>query len=353
MKLLTSKLLYPTTAIVLLLLCVAWMAGMFTSKVQPSLNRHKTKISSQAITAQVSTIDLTEAFSGSVKAKQTTIMSSRILSVIEQLTVRAGDVVQQGQLLVKLEQADLQAQVRQSQEHINGVSARKTEAQQNLKRAIDLNQQGLIAKFGLDKANADYDALSADLNAAKQALVAANTILSYSNIISPIQGRVVERFAEPGDTVQPGQQLLSIYNPSSLRLEAQVREGLAISLSQGQEIKIALPTLKRIVAGVIEEIVPAANIGSRSFLVKASIEYNNDLLPGMYAKFLIPAGQQQALLIPNDRVGQVGQLSIVWVEDKGLAQRRFVRLGKTNHQGMVPVISGISVGEKILPIPPL
>ena len=134
----------------------------------------------------------------------------------------------------------------------------------------------------------------------------------------------------------------------SLRVEAQVRERLALTLTQGQAIEIELPSVNKTIMGEIEEIVPAANTGSRSFLIKARIKLHENLLPGMYARLLIPAGEQIKLNIPMDKVAHVGQLDFVWLNVNGEIQRRLVRLGKAQSNGMVTVISGLMVGDEVI-----
>ena len=72
---------------------------------------------------------------------------------------------------------------------------------------------------------------------------------------------MVDRFAEPGDTASPGQKLLSLYNPVSLRVEARVREQLALKLAIGDELTVEVPALAQRYTARIEEIVPADQRG--------------------------------------------------------------------------------------------
>jgi membrane fusion protein (multidrug efflux system) len=202
-----------------------------------------------------------------------------------------------------------------------------------------------------DAARADAASLEADLASARQSLEEAEAAVGFSEIRSPIAGRVVDRFAEPGDTASPGQKLISLYNPFSLRVEARVRERLALALAPGQALEVELPATGQRFTGRIEEIVPAADPGSRSFLVKVILPNGRDLLPGMYARVDVPAGTRKQLLIPADRVARVGQLDVVWVVEEGVAARRFVRLGRSAGEGMVEVISGLDVGDRLLPVP--
>jgi membrane fusion protein (multidrug efflux system) len=83
--------------------------------------------------------------------------------------------------------------------------------------------------------------------------------------------------------------------------------------------------------------------------VKAQVDYDGRLLPGMYARMLIPAGTENLLLVAGDRVVNYGQLEIVWVMSEGYVDRRFIRTGREVRPGMLEVISGLEQGEQVLP----
>jgi len=357
----------PVIALTILLLMVAWLAGSFDDKIAPALNKNINTNSnnnaynnaynnkSAAMFDQNNTYILVaskeavfEPVAASLEARQTTIISARILARIEKINSRSGDLVKKGDLLIQLEQNDLQSQVLQANQNVKAMQARYKEAKQNLERAIELFKTNLVSEFELDKNRATYQTFNAELTAAKQVLSQAQTTLSYATLIAPIDGRIVDRFAEPGDTAQPGIKLLSLYNPLSLRVEAQVREQLALTLTIGQSIEIELPSVNKVIMGKIAEIVPAANTGSRSFLIKARINYHKKLLPGMYARMLIPAGEQTKLTIPANSVAHVGQLDFIWLNVEGDIQRRFIRLGKEEKNGMVSVISGLKAGDAVI-----
>jgi len=350
-----QKILIPVIALAILLLMVAWLAGSLNDKVSPEFNKqvnsqtsNKTSVQSNSYIVKATKETIFEPVAASLKAKQATIISARILARIEQINSRAGNLVKKGDLLIQLEQSDLQSQVLQAQQNVNAMQARDKEALQNLNRAIELFKTKLVSAFELDKNRANYQTINAELTAAKQALSLAKTTLSYATLIAPINGRIIDRFAEPGDTAQPGVKLLTLYNPLSLRVEAHVREQLALTLTHGQNIEVELPSVNKTILGEIEEIVPAANIGSRSFLIKVRITYHEDLLPGMYARMLIPAGEKTTLTIPTNKVAHVGQLDFVWLNLDGEIQRRFVRLGKKEKNGRITVISGLMAGDEII-----
>ena len=343
------KLLLPIAALLILLLLVAIMAGYFTRKIQPGLEPLTALDTSDAVSVVTQRVAFTEPVPATVEAKETTIISSRLLARITAIAVRAGDQVEQGQLLLELEKTDLLARAQQAREQILAVEARLTEARQNLGRAEELHKRGLIALADRDAARANAAALEAELGSARQALQEAETGVGFTEIRSPISGRIVDRFAEPGDTASPGQKLLALYNPFSLRVEAWVRENLALSLQVGQPLQVEIPAARQILTASIEEIVPAADPGSRSFLVRAVLPPGRILLPGMYARLQVPAGTRSRLLVPADRIARAGQLDVVWVASGTEPERRFVRLGQVTDDGMIEVISGLQAGEQVLP----
>jgi len=346
-----KKLLFPLLAVVALLVMIAWMAGIFVEKIEPGISTTGQLNVAEAITVEAAEVAIIEKVPASVEAAQATLISSRLLARIDAVTVRAGDSVSRGDLLLELENSDIKAQVQQAEASIRATTARLNEARQNLERVKELQAGGVMSVSDLDKAQANHDTLLADLTGAEQALEEAKTALGYTKILAPFDGRVVDRFAEPGDTAQPGLKLLALYNPLSLRVEAQVREVVALGLEVGQALQVEIPSMQKVVDAVIQERVPAADPGSRSFLVKAGVAFDKTLLPGMYARLLVPVGIGSQLLIPADRVVHVGQLDLVWVYQDGQSYRRFVRIGQVDQNGRVEILAGLTVGELVLPLP--
>lgn len=346
-----KKIILPLLAIIALLLMIAWLAGLFVDKIAPGTNTAVQTNTGEPIAVQASDVIIIEKVPASVEATQATLISSRLMARIVAVRVSAGDTVSRGDLLLELENSDIDAQVKQAEARIGATSARLKEAKQNLERVKELQTKGVMSVSDLDRALANHETLIAEMTGANQALEEARTALSYTKIVAPFDGRVVERFSEPGDTAQPGNKLLALYNPLTLRVEAQVREHLALGLEVGQALQVEIPSLDEVVTAVIEERVPAADPGSRSFLVKAGVAFNQRMLPGMYARLLVPAGTEKQLLIPADRVVHVGQLDLVWVYRDGHTYRRFVRIGQVVQNGQVEILSGLAEGDMVLPLP--
>lgn len=337
----------PLVTVTGLLLVVAWMAGVFSDQVAPELLTLPEDKVAATFTVNLTSQPKVESIPAGIKAREATLVSSQILARVQNIHVRAGDSVVKGQLLVTLESAGLKAQLAQAAALEEATQASLTEAQDTLERTKTLKEKALVSQSVLDNAVAAFRRLSSEVVAAKQHKQAAQTALEYSMISAPFSGVVVARAIEPGNMASPGQLLLSLYDPLTLQIEADVRESLAIQLAIGRNIRVKIDSLGKEIDATIVEIVPAADPNARSFLVKAGIRFEPNLKPGMFARMLIEDGTHDVLSIPVNYVQSYGQLDMVWLLQNGHLSRRFVRLGKTQ-QEYVNIISGITSGDTLV-----
>jgi RND family efflux transporter MFP subunit len=346
------KVIAPIGAIVVLTVSIAWMAGLFSDKVAPhdvAANASNSASLESTWQVKLSQISKMESAPASLKARETTLISSRILARIEKINVRAGDQVTQGMPLIVLENSSLMSQVAQSKSRLSSLQGSLNEAKNALARVQNLKQQGLASNADLDQAQAIFTRLNGEVETAVQGQKEAEAALGYSNIVAPISGRIVDRKAEPGNMAVPGQPLLALYNPMTLLIEANVRETVAIKLSLGQQLSVYIDSLDMRIPATISELVPAADPNAHSFIVKADIQFNENLRPGMFARLQIPLSDEQVILVPHAWIESFGQLDRVWVVNDNQLTRRFVRLGEIVGD-KVEVVSGLVPGEIISPM---
>lgn len=337
----------PLLTIAGLLLAILWMAGAFDSKIKPGEITNNTPYKGETLTLKNTLNQINEDVPATVRSKQTTNVASRILAPIRSIRVKAGDTVKKGDLLIELDNRNNRSSVAQSRENINSIRAQLRQAESHYTRTKSLYSKESVTKAQLEQASANFNSLKAQLGSARQQLSSSQTTSSYSQIRAQFDSRVIDRFAEPGDLASPGMKLLTLYDPKSLRIDANVRESIALTLNIGQQLETHIPALNQTLMATIEEIVPAADSGARSFLIKAKIENNGQLLPGLFARILIPSGKQKQMLIPSSYIKQMGQLDIVWVLENNIAVRRFIRIGQKSEDNIL-VISGLSVGEQLI-----
>ncbi len=337
----------PLLTVAGLLLSIFWMAGAFDSKIEPGEIVNNTPYKGESLTLQSTLTQLNEDVPATVRSKQTTHVAARILAPIKSIHVKAGDTVDKGDLLIVLDNRNNRSNVAQSKENINAIRAQLTQAKSHYTRTKSLYKKESVTKAQLEQASANYNSLRAQLASARQQLESSQTTSSYSKIRAQFAARVIDRFAEPGDLASPGMKLLTLYDPKSLRIDANVRESLALTLTIGQQLKTHIPALNKTLMATIEEIVPAADPGARSFLIKAKIENNGKLLPGLFARIVIPSGKQDQLLIPSSYIKKMGQLDVAWVLENNTPIRRFIRIGQQTDDKTL-VISGLAIGEKLI-----
>lgn len=342
-----SKLVGSLLALLVVVGAVLYMAGSFSNKQVAGLKTtNANNYHGKRETVLLQKISRSEWVPGSIIAKQNTQISSRVMAQVERLSVRAGDKVTKGDLLITLQQDDFKAQLAQSEAQINAIQAALTQATKQLKRIESVYAQGLVSLSELDNAKANFDSLSANLIAAKQQQTQAKVALSYTRITAPISGVVVERLVEPGDTATPGQALLGLYNPQQLQVEFNVRETQAVKLQLGQSLTIKLPALNLTSPATVAEIVPVADSASRSLLIRLDFNSSVGVMPGLYAQLELVLPDEQGILLDSSWIHEFGQLTMLYVinSDNEQIERRFVRLGEIIGAKQ-HVVTGLNPGD--------
>lgn len=337
----------------------AWWIGMFDKKIAPGEAEVTVGMldpSRHYATDEVHVIEkaYTEDAVGTLKAASRTEISSRILAAINRINVRAGDKVNKGDVLVELDRQGVQAQLNQAQAALAATQTAVAQAQDDYDRNSRLRNMnpGAISEQAVKNKAFELESAKANENRAEQALTEAKVNLSYTTIEAPKSGTIIETYAEEGDTARPGEPLLALYDPKSLRLEVPVMENLAIKLRVGDELTVHIDALGndgKDFKATVDEKVPQAEAASRSFLVKVSLPPSPDLFEGMYGRLEIPAGTRRHLCLATSAIETIGQLEFVYVVGKdGKPEKRFIKTGRLGMPGRVEVLSGLEGGERVL-----
>jgi len=340
-------------AIVILLLL--WLAGTFAPKIDAAHAYGSTAPArpvgdTPLVAARLIRTPVVEPAVGTIRAVHEIGVASKLLAKVVVLNVQAGQEMHEGDVLVRLDDEDLKARVQQAQAGVQAAQAARDQAQVEFERTKSLFDQGHAAPIEFERDQTRLKSAHADLERAQQGLREAETILGYATLRSPLTGKIVDKLVEAGDTVTPGQVLLTLYDPQRMQLVASVRESLTQRLQVGQTIGVRVDALEKTCEGQISEIVPEAQTASRTFQVKVTGPCPPGIYTGMFGRLLIPLDDQEVLVIPRAAVHEVGQLRIVAVAEKSNGQevlrRRAVRLGK-DYGDDVEVLSGLRSGEKV------
>ena len=295
---------------------VTWLlialAGFFHEKVGDRRGAEGRPIPEGAVEVEVRRIERPrfETAVGSVQPIRETSVASKLLARVLEVNLTAGQRVKENDILVRLDDSDLIARLRQ-----------------------------------------------ADLARNLQAIEEGKIILDYATIRAPFDGIVVDKRVDVGDTVTPGQVIVSIYDPTRMQLVASVRESLASRLAVGQQVTARLDSLDHECDATISEVVPEAATGSRSFSVKVVGPCPPGIYSGIFGRLILPLDSEQLTVIPQAAVRRVGQLTMVDVATEGHAVRRMVRLGRSLDEaspapgvqgGLVEVLAGLEPGDKVI-----
>jgi len=183
-------------------------------------------------------------------------VSAKILGRIDQLAADEGDSVQQGQILVRLDDSDLRAQETQAraslafaQENILLANVNLEKAETDFKRASAQFHQNIIPKEQYDNAQSELASSRARLNIARAQVVSAQsqlgviqTQLKNTIIASPMTGVISKRWVLTGDVVQPGQSVFTIYNVKDVWVTANLEETALGALRLGDTVDIKVDT---------------------------------------------------------------------------------------------------------------
>jgi RND family efflux transporter MFP subunit len=346
-------------AVVVIVLLLA-LAGRFHRKIGAA-PPHPLEAAGQPIAADTTLVPVTilrtpviEPAVGTVRAVHEAAVASKLMAKVTAVNVQAGQEVQAGQVLVQLDDQDLRAQLRQAEAAVAAAQAARDQAQTEYDRIKSLHEQSNASKTEFDQADTTLRSMSAELERAKQAQVQAQAVLDYATVRSPIDGRIVDKKVEVGDTASPGQVLLTLFDPTHMQLVARVRESLTHRLKVGQAIGVQVDALGRTCEGRVSEIVPEAESASRTFSVKVTGPCPPGVYAGMFGRLLIPLDEQEVLVIPQTAVRRVGQLDIVEVAEAPsvpaggaeVLRRRVVQLGR-QFGDQVEVLSGLRAGENV------
>ncbi len=351
-----------TVVVVVLLLA---LSGKFHRKIETA-GSHVPAVVERPVGADVTLVPVSvlrtptiESAVGTVRAVHESAVASKLMAKIIEVGVQAGQEVHAGQVLVRLDDEDLRAQVRQAEAVVAAAQAARDQAQIDYDRIKRLYEQANASKTEFDQADTALKSASAELERAKQAQAQTETVLEYATIRSPIDGKVVDKRVEVGDTARPGEVLLTLYDPTRMQLVASVRESLTQRLQVGQTIGVQIDALNKICEGRVSEIVPEAESASRTFAVKVIGPCPPGVYSGMFGRLLIPLDEQEILVIPRAAVRHIGQLDIVEVAEPpaggpgsapagsaAVLRRRVVQLGR-DFNDQVQVLSGLRAGEKV------
>lgn len=316
--------------------------------------------------------------SGNVKPSQMVRAGFKVEGLIEHVYVEAGDRVQPGQPLMRLETQDYDLNVdanlaqyealRRKAESaipskVNQAQAQLEYIEAQYERMTTLHEQGVVSSKDLEEVETKYtvaqnqyqEALDAyeitekELRRAQRALDLAQSKLEDTVLTSPIAATVLRTTFEAGETIAPGHPTVILGVLDTMEVEIGVPDTIVSRISIGESVSVFLYGLDREVEGVITNIDPVADQKTRTFGVQIEIDNSDgEIRPGMLAKVALASSEKSAIMVPVNCVNNLPEGSYLFVyQEDGTVEQRTVELGEI-YGDRIQVLSGLTDGEKVV-----
>ncbi len=311
----------------------------------------------------------------------------KVSGYMKKINVDIGDIVHRGETIAVLEVPELKAQVEQASFEVQQSQEEITRAQHEIKRAQALNfalhaqserlqqaaatRPGLIAQQELDNARSQDLSSQAQVDAAKAAMAAAQqkaeaaradyesvqALESYTNVVAPLDGVIIWRYADTGALIQGGTNsntsdlpIVRISQSALLRLRLPIPEDDVQYVHEGDAVTVRVDAIGRSFAGKIVRFTRNVNFETRTMETEVDVE-NRDLsiTPGMYANALLQLAMARNIVtIPVEALVLKGQGQVVYVlSGTNRVHIRPVQVGIEGQQ-LAQIISGIEPGDRVI-----
>jgi len=301
--------------------------------------------------------------SGYVVAQREASVSSKGTGVLVYLGVVEGDKVKKGQIIARLDDRDIVAQLDEAKSSLQLYQAQLKEVDNNYNREKELFSRGLSSQQSLDQAETAYKSLLANIDIASARIRAAEVALENMIIRAPFDGTVLTKNAEVGEIVAPfgasttsRAAVVTIADMNSLMVETDVSESNIQKIKQDIDCEIVLDANPgKTYQGYVFKIVPTADRSKATVLVKVGFKsYDERVLPEMSAKvsFLAEQSNQEedqipVLTAPLSAVEDFEGKKIVYIVVDDKAVQKEISTGRL-FGNYVEITSGLAEGEKII-----
>ena len=285
---------------------------------------------------------------GVVEAVQKTTVSAQISGQVEAILYDIDDYVEKGEVVIRLNDKQPAARLKQAEAALKEAQARLREAEAEHERIKDVFAKEAVSKKAMDAAEASLKAARAKHEAARAGLEQAQENLEYTRIRAPYSGIMTERLIEVGETAQPGQKLISGLSLEDLRINVDVPQSMINAVRDSEVVNIEAPDGSRVPV-IKKTVFPYAEAASHTFRVR--LDFNGKdvkLFPGMFVKAVFEVGQREVLVVPTTTIVRRSEVSAVYViSDQGKVSMRAIRKGQDLASGQTIVLAGLQQGERV------
>ncbi|MCT1531264.1 efflux RND transporter periplasmic adaptor subunit [Sphingobacterium daejeonense] len=331
-------------SIIVLLIIVLVVGGMIFYRITTNkekaaaqngrpAGRSEMKVYGQVVQGQPFSDYLT--LSGSIEADEQIEIHTEVSGIVESINFSEGGRVSQVQPLLRINDAELQAQLAQAQ-------TRNNLAAENERRAKLLLEKEAISQE-------EYDIASADFRTAESQIQLIKAQLSKTVIRAPFSGRIGLRNISKGSYVTPATVIAQLVNTNRLKVSFSIPEKYANRVKVNNQVKFNVQGVQGEFTAKIYATEPAVEANTRTLLVKAITTNNSDnIIPGTFANIIFPLETlENGLLVPAEALIPVQNGKKLFVMKNGSANEVMVETGARTDEDVL-ITSGIQAGDTVL-----
>lgn len=277
----------------------------------------------------------TISLSGSIEANEQIEIRSEVSGILENIAFTEGSSVTKGQVLFKVNDIELRAQLAQAK-------TKESLASENERRAKLLLQKEAISQE-------EYDIASADYRTAKAQTQLIQAQIGKTTVRAPFSGKIGLRSISPGTYVTPATLIAKLVSTNPLKITFSIPEKYATEISKNNTITFTVPNVKETFTAKIYALEPAIEATTRTLQIRALTDNSNGkLLPGTFANIELPLKNiKDAIIIPTEAIVPIQDGKKVFIANNGKAKEVKVEtLTRTDKD--VVITSGLKIGDTVL-----
>ncbi len=290
-------------------------------------------VTASRITLRSLTDDL--SVTGTIEPDETVDISAEIAGKVEKILFDEGKSVRKNDMLLKIVDDDLQAQLN------------KTQFQYELAKQKEQRRERLLEKGGLSQE--EYDESLTELNTLNAEIERLNVEIQKTEIHAPYEGVIGFRYVSIGSYLNPGTRIANLVKVNPVKVAFSIPEKYSSNVKIGQKIAFTVEGVNEDFEGTIYAKDPAIDPTTRTQLMKAKANNRQgSLLPGAFARIVVPLSEfDNTLVIPTQAViPELGKQK-VYVYRNGIAEQVEIKVGLRQPEN-VQVLEGLQAGDTVI-----
>jgi len=357
-----NKKLWMAVGVVALIAIVAWL--MSGGKKEEKVEFETAKVQKQNISTSITA-------TGTIEPVTSVTVGTQVSGIVSKLYVDYNSIVKKGQVIAELDKTNLISELNTAKANLASAQSTLNYETANYNRYKTLFEKGLVSADDYENAQLTFRKAQQQVNTSRESVQKAQTNLGYATITSPIDGVVLSKSVEEGQTVAASfntPELFTIAQDlTDMRVIADIDEADIGGVKEGQRVTFTVDAFpddrfEGAVTQVRQQATTSSNVVTYEVVISAP---NQDLKlkPGLTANVTIFTLEKNDVLavpakalrfMPNEALLQKGQTiadveatTKVWTMEGSTFQAHKVEVGTTNGM-LTEIVSGISEGQEVL-----